>query len=400
MKFLFVFMCLISTSLFAKITSPLVYLTWTEDPTSSMTIQWITSASTSESTVFYKNSTTNEKTWHETSGTYRALPQEKPYIVHRVVLRNLQPDTIYKFHVGDAATSYKFRTMPQDLRKPIRFLVGGDACNSTIERFRQMCATASKANPRFAIIGGDIAYSAPKEGTVENFSRWCDFFRCWMKEMKDKDGCHIPLFVTIGNHEVAGHFKKTLEAAPFYYAFFEKSVYHFGFSKYAHFTFLDSGHTHGIKGSQKGWIEQTLKKHTNYLHRFVIYHVGAYPSVGDFQDHVRDRIRKHWVPIFEKYKVDVCFESHDHAYKRTYPLLGDKPHPDGIVYYGDGSWGGKTREPKSEREYIAHARGVQQVLVVELYEDKRLFWALDLEGKEFDHFEQPVRSEMIYGISR
>ena len=395
MKFIIVFLCLVSTSLFAKIDSPLVYLTWTEDPMSTMTIQWLTSNAKTDSSLFYMRDSKHEKTWNQTSGNYRLLPQDKPYIVHRVVLKNLTPDTIYKFHFGDKSKVHKFRTMPLDLKKPVRFIVGGDACNTTIDRFRDMSHKASKMSPRFAIIGGDIAYAAPKEGNAENFSRWCDFFRCWMKDMKDKDGCQIPLFVAIGNHEVAGHFGKTPKEAPFYYAFFERACYDFGFGNYAHFTFLDSGHTHGIKGHQKVWIENTLKTHTKYLHRFVTYHVGAYPSVGKFNDHVRDHIRKYWVPIFEKYRVDACFESHDHAYKRTYPLLQDKPHPDGIVYYGDGSWGVKPREPKEDRSYIAHTRGVQQVLVVELYQDKRRFWAVDLEGTEFDHFEQAVRPSGI-----
>jgi len=207
----------------------------------------------------------------------------------------------------------------------------------------------------------------------------------------DKDGCQIPLFVTIGNHEVKGGWARTPEAAPFYYAFFEKSMYDFGFGDYVHFTFLDSGHTHGIKGSQKVWLERTLKTHMNYKHRFVTYHCGAYPSVGDFNDHVRSHVREHWVPIFEKYRIDACFESHDHAYKRTFPLLQGRNHPDGVVYLGDGSWGVAPRSPKTERPYLARALSKQQVLVVDLYNDKRIFWAVDLKGREIDRMEQPVR---------
>lgn len=398
MRLLFAFLCLFSSSLFAKIEFPLVYLTWTEDPMTTMTIQWITLAKDQDDTVQFRakdRQKNSHRNWIPVNGDHRALPQNSPYIVHRVTLRNLQADSLYRFQLGKMSKSYLFRTMPQDLTKPVRFIVGGDVCNSNTKRYRQMSHRAAKSNPRFAVLGGDLAYSAPKgsTGDPEDFDRWCKFFDGWLKEMKDKDGCLIPLFVTIGNHEVTGHFSKTLADAPFYYAFFEKACYDFGFGNYAHFIFLDSGHTHGIKGKQKKWLAETLKSHKNYLHRFATYHVGAYPSVGNYDDHVRDHVRKHWVPLFEKYKLDVCFENHDHAYKRTHPLIDSKVNPDGIVYFGDGSWGVKPRKPKGERPYIACAVETQQVLVVELYKDWRKFWAIDLDGKKIDQFEQPTKAK-------
>lgn len=51
-----------------------------------------------------------------------------------------------------------------------------------------------------------------------------------------------------------------------------------------------------------------------------IYHVPAYPSARSFTGRTQSMIRKHWVPLFEKSTMNLAFENHDHAYKRTYPI--------------------------------------------------------------------------------
>ncbi len=54
--------------------------------------------------------------------------------------------------------------------------------------------------------------------------------------------------------------------------------------------------------------------------------------------------RKLWVPLFDKYRVPVVLEHHDHTFKRTKGLLNGLPHPDGVLYLGDGSWGRSPRK--------------------------------------------------------
>jgi hypothetical protein len=253
-----------------------------------------------------------------------------------------------------------------------------------------MCKQVAKENPRFVIIGGDIAYSAENSPSKENWKKWQRFFSGYSKTMKDKDGCLIPLLVTIGNHEVTGRFSRSMKEAPFYYAFFDKATYDLSFGSYLHLTFLDSNHTQKIKGKQTDWLEKTLKKSTKAKHRFAIYHVGAYPSSNKFDFNASSLIRKHWVPLFEKYKLDACFESHDHAYKRTHPLIKGKAAKKGVVYFGDGSWGVTPRTPDTSRKYLAESAEKQQALVVELSNDIRKFWAVDPKGKMIDYYEQKV----------
>lgn len=384
---LLLFICL-TTQGFAKTEEPSVYLTWKNDPTTTMTVMWITQKSDTNDAVHYqmKASSSGAK-WEVAKGSHWKLPNSKPFLVHKVELKGLKADSIYSFHFGNKSKKLAFRTMPKNLDKPIRFVAGGDAFHNSFKRYKAMCKQAARENPRFAIIGGDIAYAAPKKGGQENWDKWKQFFSCWSKEMRDRDGCLIPLLVTIGNHEVTGSFNRGAKDAPFYYMFFEKATYDISFGSYAHFTFLDSNHTQKIKGKQTDWLKKTLKKNQNHKHRFAIYHVGAYPSSGKFEFPASKLVRKHWVPLFEKYKIHACIESHDHAYKRTHPLVDGKKKNGGVVYFGDGCWGVAPRKPQS-RPYLAHSAQKQQILVVELANDMRKFWSVDPKGHMLDYYEQ------------
>ncbi len=386
MKYIF-FLLFVSSSLFAAKQNQLSpWLTWHNDPNTTMVIHWITTPQSADSTLSYARKSKRKPEWSSAVVTHKNLPHAEPHVLHTVELQNLLPDTKYQFRIGKNKRVHLFRTMPLNLTTPIRFVVGADAKGTHEKRFRTMCKKAAAQNPRFAIIGGDIAYSVANSSCVsEDFSRWESFFRCWSAEMRDTSGCIIPLFVAIGNHEVFGGHNRTERDAPLYYAFFQKACYDFGFGDYAHFTFLDSGHTHPIKGKQTEWLKQTLKEHSHFLHRFAVYHVGAYPSTRAFDEPARKAIRKYWVPLFEKYRIHACFEGHDHAYKRTYPLRRGKTHPEGILYIGDGAWGVKPREP-SQRAYIATSKASQQVLIVELSYQTRTFWAIDPEGQCIDLF--------------
>ncbi len=385
MRLYVLFFLLFSGSLFAKSEEPSVWLTWRDDPTTTMTVMWLTNKSESSNAIAFQKK--GESKWHHTEGKSWELPNKKPYLIHRVDLKRLKPDSIYRFKVGKKSTSLSLRTMPAKLSNPIRFITGGDAYHKNFKRFQTMTRRAAKESPRFAIIGGDISYASATKNKPEKWDKWLEFFSCWSKEMKDRDGCLIPLLVTIGNHEVSGSFNRSMKEAPFYYLFFEKATYDLSFGSYLHLTFLDSGHTQKIKGKQTKWLEKVLKKNKKHTHRFAIYHVGAYPSSNDFDFHASKAVRKHWVPLFEKYKINACFESHDHAYKRTHPLLNGKKNPDGVVYFGDGSWGVAPRKPES-RPYLAQTAQKQQVLLVEIGKSGRKFWAIDAKGKKIDHYEQ------------
>src|SRR6202034_3243463 len=119
-------------------------------------------------------------------------------------LEGLSPDTEYSFQIPADPALYKFRTAPQTLLRPFRFVIGGDAYQSK-EDFRKMNPAIVHKNPLFAVIGGDIAYaisSNPFRLRSTSRNRWFSFLREWKEQMILPDGQVIPLVLVAGNHDI------------------------------------------------------------------------------------------------------------------------------------------------------------------------------------------------------
>ncbi len=375
-----------------------LYLTWQNDPTTTMTIQWLSDIKNESDEIEVKKTVENE--WKKVQGSHKLLPYDAPYLVHTVEVKALDSDCIYSFRLPQEKEEYKFHTMPRDLTKPIRFVAGGDAYHDhdNGEPFEEMSKKVASMNPRFVLLGGDIAYSVhDKRKGTDRFDRWLVFLKSWSKNMKDSDGCIIPLLPAIGNHEVIGYYGQTPEQAKFFYSLFAcpglQGYKLILFGKYMSICLLDSNHTHPIGGEQTTWLQNALRQSYSSTHRFAIYHVPAYPSVRYFRMRESSAIRRHWVPLFERYSLHAAFENHEHAYKRTHPLIDGFEHPDGVVYFGDGSWGVKPRIPKkaSRTMYLAKTQSARQFMMVELTQENRTFQSITPDGQIIDSYTQKVQ---------
>lgn len=390
-----------------------VYLTWQKDPTSTMTIQWISKnpeegqkeekpvIDTIEFEPCEKEAEEQKSAWKEVTGTHHSLPEKAPYLVHIVELKELSPHTSYRFRIQGEEKEYLFQTMPKTLSEPIVFVAGGDTNQAGAAAFEETNRQAAKENPSFTLFGGDLAYASPNEKDgQENGEKWIRWLSSYSKTMITPKGYLIPLLVTIGNHDVKGHYDGSPKDAPFFYSLFRMpglrpglpgySVLRFGtyFSLYL----LDSDHTNRVNGAQTEWLKRELSKEKS-THRFAIYHVPAYPSVRSFHMKISASIRRHWVPLFEKYRLNIALENNDHAYKRTYPLIDREVDPRGVVYIGDGSWGVRPRTPKKPKhvDYLAKTKAVRQFLKIKLSESEREIWSLTENGELVDHYIQFVR---------
>jgi hypothetical protein len=76
------------------------------------------------------------------------------------------------------------------------------------------------------------------------------------------------------------------------------------------------------------------------------------------------------VPLLDEFPVDLVFEHHDHTYKRTRPLKAGLPHPEGLVFVGDGNWGRGIRQTR-EADYLEKRAATFNVLGVMLHSDGR-----------------------------
>jgi hypothetical protein len=360
-----------------------LFLTWQHDPTTTMTIQWISPEVPAE-TVPIHFIPTNGTRWF-TADTFA-----KPYTgtdlkVYRAELHSLTPGTEYIFRIGWNSPAFRFRTMPSKATDTITFVSGGDcgvnphAVNTNI--------LAAKQDPHFALIGGDLAYdngSSPRT--------FLAFLQNYSKNMVDSRGRLIPMISCIGNHEVRSGYNGKRSDSPSYLSVFdgifsERTYGTLDFGDYLSIVLLDSGHIAPIGGEQTDWLARTLHERETRQHLIVANHVPAYPSVRgpDGVNGTGAGNRLHWSPLFERHGVDAVLEHHDHAFKRTHPITDGHKDRYGVVYLGDGSWG-MLRPPVSpeKRPYLANVSQAYHMTVHKLEGEQRFHVALEESGKIAD----------------
>jgi hypothetical protein len=364
-----------------------LFLTWQRDPTTTMTVQWIAiSGKLSDTTVYY---------WPADIERALAIPFAEPaitkpygkssYAVFRAELMHLSPDTEYCFSVGRHSQTFRFRTMPATGNGTISFVSGGDAganqhaINNNIQAARQ--------DPMFAVIGGDLAYENGMSAETH-----LAFVRNYSKHMIGRDGRLIPMLAALGNHEVEGGYKQPRTKAPYFYALFDGLFTDTGFASldfgdYLSLVLLDTGHTTPIEGEQTAWLESILRQRADHPNVFVVNHVPAYPSFRSMEgkNGTGAGNRQHWVPLFEKYRVPVVLEHHDHTFKRTKPLIDGLGDNNGVVYLGDGSWGQIRTPQKPEKlSFLARASSDYHLSLHRIQGDERFHLALDEKGRVMD----------------
>jgi Purple acid Phosphatase, N-terminal domain/Calcineurin-like phosphoesterase len=366
-----------------------LHLTWQRDPTTTMTVQWVDAAgATPETTIYYTQAMGLNwfNDWHACPAIERPFPKTNLKLF-RAELTGLKPDTNYDFRIGHASPTYRFRTMPAKANDTISFISGGDsgvnqhAVNNNINAARQ--------DPMFAVIGGDLAYENGR-----NADTFLAFLRNYSKHMIGRNGRLIPMIAILGNHEVDGGYDQPRAKAPFFFALFdglypETSYNVLDFGDYLSLVLLDTGHINSIDGEQTDWLRQTLNDRADHPHVMVVNHVPAYPSYrsmgNGFISGTGADNREFWVPLFEKYRVPVVLEHHDHTFKRSKPLLGGLAHGNGVLYLGDGSWG--MLRPPRPAEKLPHMAALSKDYHLSLHRlqgQERFHLALDEFGRVMD----------------
>lgn len=375
-------------------------LTWQDDPTSTMTIDWhfgVSAESTTlvpEASLAFKRVGADEWRTVDAETLPPILPQR---IIFRVELTGLEAGAFYRFRLAGHDETFQFRTMPAKLDEPLVFVVGGDTRHQQ-DWMEEMNRAAMLHEPEFIVWGGDLAYA---DGV--HVDRWYEWFNANLNTLVTNDGRVIPVVLGIGNHEVQSGFYRSHAGyeetdawreriAPFFYGLFAfpghpgYGVLDFG--DYLSLVVLDTDHTNSISGEQLEWLERVLAERQDVPYLLPIYHVPGYPSVRSFTDSSQTRVREHWVPLFERYGVRLAFEHHDHAYKRTVPIRAGAPDPSGIVYVGDGAWGVGTRpvHPVDSTWYLARAGAVRHGIVVTLDGGDPQLLVVDSQGEVVDEF--------------
>ena len=335
--------------------------------------------------------------WARTTGTHRPFA-DSGHTVHVVDLTKLTPDTEYEFTpVTDRDASgpdagvepFAFRSAPDKLGSEFRFVTGGDMHRT--EAAKQINVQAGKTDPAFALLGGDLAYANGR--STEAWLVWLDN---WHQLARTSKGHLIPMVVLIGNHEMGSKLTEgqawqlnTHPRSKFFYSLFtfpdDKPSYVVDFGDYLSIYALDSDHSIKVE-DQTEWLGKALEDRTNRKYQYVCYHKPTYGTAKG----PNMNVRKHWVPLFEKYKVNAVFENDHHTFKRTHPILQEKvDEENGILYLGDGAWGAGIRAvPKpGEKWYLAKAESRNHFWLVTLTDKAPRYQAIDRTGEVFDDYE-------------
>ncbi len=363
-----------------------LFLTWRQDPTTTIMIQWVAAASPQTPQVQYRP--LDGKIWQSAKAASKPFPGTD-LKVYRSEITGLDPGTEYAFQIGSSSFEFRFRTMPATATEEFTFVTGGDAGTGTAALNSNRLA--ARQDPYFVVIAGDVAYDNGRSPKT-----FLKFLQNYQATMTDSQGRLIPLLTCLGNHEVDGGYGGTRDKAASFLSVFD-GFYHdtsygvLDFGDYLSLVMLDSGHLSSIAGEQTEWLKKTLAEREDHPHVFGINHVPCYPSYRnpwgkDGKGGTGADQRKHWCPLFERHKVNVVLEHHDHTFKRTHPLTdGMIDEKTGVLYLGDGSWG-KIRPPKSpqDRPYLAKVSESYHVSLHRLEGDRRFHVALTDSGKVAD----------------
>lgn len=318
------------------------------------------------------------------------------YYVH-AKLTHLRPGRTYYYGVGhqgfDPAEPHllgtlgTFTTAPAH-KKPFTFTAFGDQGVSYHALANDSLILGQ--NPVFHLHAGDIAYGDPtgagKTSDTGFDSRTWDQFLAQTESVAKS----VPWMVSYGNHDME--------------AWYSPNGYG---GEEARFTLPDNGpdkkHLPGVYsfvygntavisldpndvsfeipanlglsgGTQTKWFEAQLKKYRaakDIDFVIVFFHHCAYCTSTAHAS--EGGVRQEWVPLFEKYQVDLVINGHNHQYERTDVIKGNEvakklpiggtayPETEGVVYVTAGAAGRSLYAFSAPDSYEGHEHEVDSV---------------------------------------
>jgi hypothetical protein len=301
--------------------------TWHDDPTTSITISWLT-AKRNSSIVYYGTDPNDlSKTYQDSSNVF----------LHKAVLTGLTPNTTYYYRIPEMfdtpheETIFRFKTAAKG-SKYFRFAVLGDKQPTDANLLRSNAFVADGViaqNYDFVTQVGDLASSG---ASTED----------WHKTLGSlaRIGARTPLMMTIGNHDFAGIMGATNWRQLFSYPLagpIGSHYYSFDYGN-AHFVMIDNFELlYQMSESQLNWIETDIKdaKARGQQWIFCFFHLSIFTTAtsGFYYD-----LQKQLVPIFDKNGVDAAFYGHDHDYQHYNYTYG----ANGLLYSKDHNWDHNT----------------------------------------------------------
>jgi hypothetical protein len=324
-------------------------------------------------------------TWSTPPSTLNAPTDER---MHEVYLCGLTPAKTYYYRVGGGPTGseawsdvYSFTTAPSDPAAPVTFGVTGDSRGEQGDAWRLIQRRLKVAGVGMQLFSGDVINLAPDQGEWE---QWLD--AAWRDT--DKTPLTLSTILTLsahGNHEnhtslFFGNLTLPQDLAKY--------------PKYAElFYSVDVGPVHVVvlddawivnppddpdyQPALTAWMTADLDAATKNRAKVpwivTVNHHSAFSSANHGGDPDVLLGRAYFVPIWDKYHVDLALGGHDHNYERTKPLTGPAMTPtihtdakDGTVYVVCAGSGADSYSP-STSNFTELSHGYNDTTVLGLY---------------------------------
>jgi len=196
------------------------YLTVPEDLRSEMIVNfnWYGSSPISRANVTLLSTAPGQQPYMRiVNASCQGIPIEESRYQCWADLTNLQPSSVYEVYASfndKRGNLLKFRTAPSSPEESITFVSGGDLVWNNESFF--LASLAAKAEPLFAIVGGDVAY---ENGDINCYLIYDLWFKTWNSLMVTPSNFTIPILTAVGNHE-AGGFQLSRQHNQLYLRFF------------------------------------------------------------------------------------------------------------------------------------------------------------------------------------
>lgn len=258
--------------------------------------------------------------------TGQSMPVDSSYgraLYHQIRFEGLTPDTAYSYRVKGAAgwsEWYQFRTAAA-ADKPFRFLYLGDIQNGILTYASRVIRQAFHANGGIALTvhAGDLVGQRDDLDHDDEWGEW--------NQAGGYNYAIVPQLPATGNHEYVDIFKpdgsESRRLGPYWPAQFalpdngidpvRATTYYVDYQG-VRFIILDgtAAIDLGAMKEQTDWLDATLAaSKANW--NVVLFHQPVFTCA---RPNDTAQIKAAWKPVFEKRKVDLVLQGHDHCYSR------------------------------------------------------------------------------------
>lgn len=350
-----------------------------KDPATDRNFTWITSPSNKTGMIQYcpKNEFKNFNSSNiikVTTTSYKVKTDTDSRMIHKVALSKLKPGTTYIYRVVNKpdiiSAQGTFKTAENKLN-PFTFIQITDTQGSDEKDYKLWKNTLIKAfekfpDAKFLVHTGDMVDDGQK------INQWDLFANAVKPEL-----INIPIVPAVGNHDAMNkngtnsnmknftdrfNIAKEIDAESLPVA-----VYSFDYGN-AHIAVLNTESERYDLKKQGEWLSSDMAK-TDKQWKIVALHRGPYGAV-----HESSTIRDELTPVFDKLKIDLVLQGHDHNYVRTYPMKNKTKvkNGQGTVYITANSGGAKFYPTKSRYWQLIDLQPGTQMFVAVTVSDSNL----------------------------